>query len=81
MLACIQPPKVASVIGVLGNIGLPKGAEVLQRMGDHVPKGGLALIGNIDPAYDPGPNVPVHGDYRIADLETLVDRQKERAGI
>lgn len=75
------PPRLtaapgAAVIGVLGNIGLPKGAEVLQRMGDHVPKGGLALIGNIDPAYDPGPNVPVHGDYRIADLETLVARYR-----
>ncbi|PVA05222.1 glycosyl transferase [Thalassorhabdomicrobium marinisediminis] len=66
-----DPQGRGAVIGVLGNIGLPKGAPVLKDMGEQVEKGGLVLIGNIDPAYNPGPNVIVHGEYTLAELETL----------
>jgi len=66
-----DPNDTPPVIGVLGNIGMPKGASVLRGLGAQVPKGGLVLIGNVDPAYDLGPNTIIHGDYAPSDIETL----------
>lgn len=60
------------VIGILGNIGVQKGAALLEQFGAHVGAKGLVLIGNIDPAFDPGPNVIIHGDYQPEDITTLV---------
>ena len=63
------------VIGVLGNIGYQKGAAVLgdlARMLEGNPAAGLVLIGNIDPAYPLPASVPMHGDYRIEDIQRLV---------
>ncbi len=76
-------PTDPPVIGVLGNIGFQKGAAVLQQLARAVeqrrgrPDGiGLALVGNIDPAYPLPDWVPVTGDYRIADIARLANRHK-----
>ena len=70
-------PAGAPVIGVLGNIGLPKGARVLidlARALGRDPRAGLVLIGNIDPNYAlPAPAI-LHGEYRIEDIPDLVAR-------
>lgn len=81
----IEPvPKVArrplsggrAVIGVLGNIGLQKGALVVSEMSRRVAGRrdvSLALIGNIDLFYRPDPSMPIHGDYEIPDIPRLVE--------
>ncbi len=89
-----QPaPDARQVIGVLGNIGFQKGAQVVQDLARHLERGGahpagngadgpapdsadparigLVLIGNIDPAYGLPASAPVHGTYRIAELDQL----------
>lgn len=65
------------VLGVLGNIGLQKGAVVLQRLaarldGMAAPAPRLVLIGKIDPNYALPASVPVHGPYAVEDLPALV---------
>lgn len=72
-------PDAPVVLGVLGNIGLQKGAAVLsdlarrvQGMGPGAP--GLVLLGKIDPNYALPASVPVHGPYAVEDLPTLVAR-------
>ena len=68
---------VRRVVAVLGNIGYQKGAALLEDLG-HALKAqgaGLMVLGNVDPAHMPPPGlVPVHGDYALSDLATLVDR-------
>lgn len=63
------------VIGVLGNIGLQKGARVLNDLVrptvEHPNAPNLVLIGNIDPAYALPPNVTQHGNYDVRDLKHL----------
>ncbi|MGJ8609451.1 MAG: glycosyltransferase family 2 protein [Octadecabacter sp.] len=61
----------APVIGVLGNIGAQKGANVLVQLGAQVAPKGLVVIGNVDPAFDVGPHTIVHGDYDLTDIEAL----------
>lgn len=66
-----------TVIGVLGNIGPQKGAKVVQDLARQVRDRkdlSIALIGNIDPRFPLPRRVPVHGNYRLSDLETLVRR-------
>ena len=72
-------PDAQVVLGVLGNIGLQKGAAVLrnlstrlQTMGPEAPR--LVLIGKIDPSYALPSSVLVHGPYAVEDLSTLVAR-------
>lgn len=66
------------VLGVLGNIGLQKGAGVLRDLAAQLdgradaPR--LVLIGNIDPAFALPPSVCVHGSYAIEDLTVLTGR-------
>ncbi|OSP54358.1 hypothetical protein BV911_12810 [Pseudoruegeria sp. SK021] len=75
IVPAITPKPGRPVVGVLGNIGLQKGAAVLQRLGAELNKAGaarLVIIGNVDPAYAPPDSVTVHGDYKIADLPALV---------
>ncbi len=62
------------VLAVLGNIGMQKGAAIVQALGKHLagaaePK--LVLIGNIDPAYALDPSVQVHGSYAMRDIGKL----------
>jgi glycosyltransferase involved in cell wall biosynthesis len=68
-------PGARPVIGVLGNIGLQKGARLVQDMARSLQGRsdlGLVLIGNIDPAFGLPETIPVHGTYRIAELDQLV---------
>jgi glycosyltransferase involved in cell wall biosynthesis len=62
------------VIGILGNIGLQKGAAVAQdlaRMAETRGDFRLVLIGNIDPAFSLPRSVPVHGNYHVTELDSL----------
>ena len=87
---CVQPhgllseiPRLAApageklVVGVLGNIGFQKGAEVLMKLAQSIRDRediSLVLIGNIDPRYALPRSVPVHGNYKLGDLQALVTR-------
>lgn len=72
------PPKGAPVVvGVLGNIGVQKGAAVLQELALAFEQSGqakLVLVGNIDPAYGLPKSVPLHGSYRPEDIPILAAR-------
>lgn len=65
------------VIGVLGNIGLQKGARILRTISHHLAKKGVAqlvVIGNIDPSYSLAPPARVHGSYSLRDVPGLVQK-------
>ncbi len=65
------------VIGVLGNIGHPKGASVLQSLSRKMLKSGTAkivVLGKVDPAYPLGNTVKVHGGYQHSDIAALITR-------
>ena len=66
------------VIGVLGNIGLPKGARILQLLAAELRGSdtGLVLLGQIDPGYPLGRGAIVHGPYDRRDIPHLVDRYR-----
>jgi len=76
-----QRRRDGQAIGVLGNINLQKGAAVLvaladqlrQRKGDAAPAR-LVVVGRVDPVFDLGPDVIVHGAYAPSDLPALVKR-------
>ncbi|PZQ99892.1 MAG: glycosyl transferase [Cereibacter sphaeroides] len=74
---CLPPSGRRPVIGILGNIGAQKGAAVVAdlskrlAMSDRI---GLALIGNIDPAFAIDPKAICHGSYRREDIPALVAR-------
>lgn len=71
------PPAGRRVIGVLGNIGLQKGAAVvadLARLLQGRNDLGLAVIGNIDPRFALPADVPVHGSYTLEDLPEIAAR-------
>lgn len=78
--ALLPMPGRPAVIGVLGNIGLQKGAGVLRDLAGLLAgrEGGpgLVLVGNIDPAYALPGAVPVHGDYALTDLPALAERHR-----
>ncbi len=67
-------PAAPPVIGVLGNIGAQKGAGVICDLAalPNRKSVGLVLIGNIDPDYTLPPGIPVHGDYLVTEIPTLV---------
>jgi GT2 family glycosyltransferase len=71
-------PGARPVIGVLGNIGAHKGAALLsaisRRLARHPLRPGLAVIGNVDPAYRLARRARIHGSYDLADLPALVQR-------
>lgn len=75
-----QVPRIASpapgqapVIGVLGNIGAQKGAAVVQAMAARW-NAQLVVVGHIDPTFALPPGTPVHGHYRVADLDQIAAR-------
>lgn len=77
----VPGPDAAPVVGVLGNIGVQKGAQLVQDMartlhgsGARPTDPGLVLIGNIDPAFGLPEGMAVHGTYRIADLAQIVGK-------
>lgn len=71
----VRPCSALPVVGVLGNIGLQKGAKVLSDLVQltdghpNVPR--CVLIGNIDPAYALPANITQHGSYEVRDLPHL----------
>ena len=68
-----QPAADAPVLGVLGNIGLQKGAGVVRDLA----RGGqlrMVMIGRIDPSYALPSRVPVHGGYRPEEIPALARR-------
>jgi GT2 family glycosyltransferase/glycosyltransferase involved in cell wall biosynthesis len=73
------PPPVGQkrrVIGVLGDIGLQKGAKVISRAAGAIDAQGvgLVIVGNFDPAIPLSPSVPIHGRYIISDLGKIAAR-------
>nr|WP_274705739.1 glycosyltransferase [Salipiger pentaromativorans] len=79
------PPRIAPggrageapVIGVLGNIGVQKGAALLQALSRDLAKSGaarLVVLGHLDPSYKLAPPSLVHGSYELRDLPGLVAR-------
>ncbi len=76
----IQRPKVGAsgpTIGVLGNIGFHKGADVVCELAKKLKSSGfgrVVILGNLDPMYSLGSAGHVHGSYNIQDLAMLVAR-------
>lgn len=76
----ITPPAVAQdgpVIGVLGNIGVQKGAAVVQQLSADLARarsGRVAVVGYMDPDFALTAPSQVHGSYRLQDLPGLVAR-------
>lgn len=65
------------VIGVLGNIGLQKGARVVQQLSRDLardPRAKLVVIGQFDPSFKLDAATTIHGTYERRDLPTLVAR-------
>jgi len=72
------PPRVHAAaepgddtVGILGNIGYPKGAGMLRDLADlgEVPR--MVVIGQFDPAFAHD-RIVVHGAYQIGELADLV---------
>ncbi len=73
---CPAPIGQRPVIGVLGNIGVQKGAAVLSALSRRLQPGvaNLVLIGNLDPAFSLAPPARVHGSYLRGEIAALVAR-------
>ena len=72
-----QDMKGRPVIGILGNIGLHKGAAIVQQLAQDLvsnPVMGLVVIGQFDPAFKLPASATVHGSYELRDLPGLVER-------
>ncbi|MCI2400249.1 glycosyltransferase [Aliiroseovarius subalbicans] len=70
-------PSEKVTIGVLGNIGLHKGAAVVAGLADALIKvadARLVVVGNIDPAFRLPATSLVHGTYDSSQLTQLVSR-------
>lgn len=65
------------IVGILGNIGLQKGAAVIERL-SHLVKtfdsAKLVIIGRVDPRFKLEKSVVIHGEYEVRDIPALVDR-------
>tara|TARA_R110002126_G_scaffold9774_2_gene43804 strand:+ start:18497 stop:21004 length:2508 start_codon:yes stop_codon:yes gene_type:complete len=74
----IQPRPAGGrrVIGVLGDIGLQKGAGLIHDLAVILGQNdiGLAIIGNFDTTYPIQSSIPIHGGYRIENLQHICDR-------
>ena len=71
------PSDGVPVIGVLGAIGVQKGAQVLQSISSTLAKTGkgrLAVIGYVDPAYPLDSSTMIHGPYKVRDIPSLTKR-------
>jgi O-antigen biosynthesis protein len=69
-----MPTTGVLTLGVLGNIGHAKGAEVLQALGQHVTRTfRIVVLGRIDPAYA-HPALVIHGPYAREDIAALARR-------
>jgi len=75
----LRPPTTGpSVIAVLGNLNLQKGAAVVAEMGRQLRVRAsdiqLMVLGDVDPACPPLPGVGIHGPYRRGDFALLTQR-------
>jgi GT2 family glycosyltransferase len=65
------------VIGVLGNIGVQKGAAVVQKLSADLARTGtgrVVVVGHMDPDFSLTAPSQVHGGYQLRDLPGLVAR-------
>ena len=75
----IRPGGGPRVVGVLGNLGAPKGAAelcALARMAAREADVSFVLLGQMDPAFSPPPRLVVHGPYTLDDLAALATRYR-----
>ncbi len=66
-----------TVLGVLGHIGVHKGAAVVEALGQTLAADGrarLVLLGSLDPRFHLGTPNHVHGPFEPIDLQMLVAR-------
>jgi len=68
------------VIGILGNIGLQKGALVIRDLARiNLQRGrpfDIVLVGNIDPAFILPSDVVVTGSYSVSDISHIIENHK-----
>ncbi|MBO6624259.1 MULTISPECIES: glycosyltransferase [Paracoccaceae] len=78
--AILRPPEgPRPVLGVLGDIGMQKGAGVVSAICKKLTGPGqrpfdMAVIGNFDRAFPMPDWVPIHGSYAIGEIPDLVAR-------
>lgn len=64
-------------VGVLGNIGLPKGAGLLCDLARFAARRGeiqFTLFGSLDPAFPPPARLRVLGGYRLSEIVPLAQK-------
>jgi GT2 family glycosyltransferase len=74
-----RPKTKRPVIGILGNIGLQKGADVVKCLAGALDASGaadLVIVGNMAPEYQLSARTLIHGTYQPADIPALVARYK-----
>jgi len=74
MVAPVAAPAGRSVIGVLGNIRLHKGAVEVCNLARLRPDLTIVIIGHLDPGLPVPATVQVHGRYRPDEVPALVAR-------
>lgn len=70
------PETARRVVAVLGDIGLQKGAGLMNSFAQELNQRGIGLVivGNFDPTFPIPPSVCVHGSYKLADLAQICSR-------
>jgi GT2 family glycosyltransferase len=70
------PETSRRVVAVLGDIGLQKGAKLMNGLAQELEERGIGLVivGNFDPTFPIPPSVAVHGSYKLADLAQICAR-------
>jgi O-antigen biosynthesis protein len=72
-----QPtPGARRVLGILGDIGLQKGAKLIFPLGTLLEGRdiGCVIVGNFDASFPKPASVPVHGTYRVEDIPKIAAR-------
>lgn len=69
-------PSFSGMIGVLGNLNLQKGADILQRIARAHPDQRFVVLGNVDARFALPRNVTVHGGYEAHEITALVQRYR-----
>ena len=69
-------PSARPVVGILGDIGLQKGARLIAPLGIALEQQniGCVIVGNFDPAFPRPASVPAHGTYKVEDIAKIVAR-------
>ena len=70
-----RPTPDVPVIGVLGNIGFHKGAQVLKDLSRELAKTNaarLVVVGNVDPGFKLARGAVIHGDYARDELPLII---------